>query len=55
MDYSKIIDRTMNVLYFGVTVLIAVTLFRSIKSSMNQMGKGGGGGDMFGFGKSVVK
>lgn len=47
-------DRAVNVLYFGVTVVIALSLFKSLKGSMGNMGKGGGN-DVFGFGKSNVK
>jgi len=51
-------DRAINIIYMGVTVLIAYVLFKSVKSSMGGAGgKGGGGagGDIFGFGKSNVK
>jgi AFG3 family protein len=54
LDKGKMFDRAVNVLYFGVTVVIALSLFKSLKGSMGNMGKGGGN-DVFGFGKSNVK
>lgn len=42
-------------LYFGVTILIAVSVLKSLKGTLGNMGKGGGGNDVFGFGKSNVK
>lgn len=54
-DTGKLIDRGLNVLYFGVTILIAVSVLKSLKGTLGNMGKGGGGNDVFGFGKSNVK
>lgn len=51
-------DRVLNVLYFGVTVTFVLVLFKSLKGSMGNINKGSGGGggnDVFGFGKSNVK
>jgi hypothetical protein len=52
------IDRTINLVYLGVSMIIAYSLLKSLRSTMNQMNKGSGGGggsDFFGFGKSNVK
>ncbi|CAD8112255.1 unnamed protein product [Paramecium sonneborni] len=58
LDKGKLMDRVLNVLYFGVTVTFVLVLFKSLKGSMGNINKGSGGGggnDVFGFGKSNVK
>ncbi|CAD8109614.1 unnamed protein product [Paramecium primaurelia] len=58
LDKGKLMDRVLNVLYFGVTVTLVIVLFQSLKSSMGGINKGSGGAggnDVFGFGKSNVK
>ncbi|CAD8194275.1 unnamed protein product [Paramecium octaurelia] len=59
LDKGKLMDRVLNVLYFGVTVTLVIVLFQSLKGSMGSINKGSGGGaggnDVFGFGKSNVK
>ncbi|CAD8120267.1 unnamed protein product [Paramecium sonneborni] len=59
LDKGKLMDRVLNVLYFGVTVTFVLVLFKSLKGSMGNIkgsgGGGGGGNDVFGFGKSNVK
>lgn len=59
VDTSKMIDRTINLVYLGVSMVIAYALFKSLRNTMSQINKQGGGGgggqDFFGFGKSNVK
>lgn len=50
------VDRALNLLYYGVSAVLIFYIFKSLKGSMGNMGKGGGSGnDVFGFGKSNVK
>ena len=53
------IDRALNLLYYGVSAVLIFYIFKSLKGSMGNIGKGpggsGGGNDVFGFGKSNVK
>lgn len=53
-DTSKVVDRTLNIVYLLTTIVIMVSLFRSIRSSMGGLGKGGQG-DIFNFAKSGAK
>ncbi|CAK65107.1 unnamed protein product (macronuclear) [Paramecium tetraurelia] len=57
IDKAKMVDRALNFVYYGVSLLVIIYLFKSFKGSMGNMGKGGGSGgnDVFGFGKSNVK
>ncbi|CAD8208329.1 unnamed protein product [Paramecium pentaurelia] len=57
VDKAKMIDRALNLLYYGVSAVLIFYIFKSLKGSMGNIGKGpgGGGNDVFGFGKSNVK
>ncbi|CAD8210577.1 unnamed protein product [Paramecium octaurelia] len=57
IDKAKMVDRALNLLYYGVSAVLIFYIFKSLKGTMGNMGKGGGSGgnDVFGFGKSNVK
>ncbi|CAD8202521.1 unnamed protein product [Paramecium pentaurelia] len=56
LDKGEMIDRALNLLYYGVSAVLIFYIFKSLKGGIGNAGKGGSGGnDVFGFGKSNVK
>ncbi|CAD8197839.1 unnamed protein product [Paramecium octaurelia] len=54
IDKAKMLDRALNLLYYGVSAVLIFYIFKSLKGSMGK-GGGSGGNNVFGFGKSNVK
>lgn len=51
-DSNKLFDRVINLIYLGATLGIMYALFKSLRSTLSSVNKGG---DVFGMGKSNVK
>ena len=52
MDTGKTVERLLSFVFWTSSIFLFYYLFKNLKSSMNSMGKGGGGAsDIFGFGK----
>ena len=50
-DVNKLIDRGINLVYLGISIFIAYSLFKTLRSTLNQLRNG----DMFGIGKSRAR